>query len=253
MGQIKAILDLFEGEYNPIILEKLMKDTYTREAINNLRLKVAKIDKFFKRCFFMPGWSALSKRARVERRKSFLITSQTAYKYYLKIKDGEYLDKYNYSSNGHRKQFFKIVDQKVLKWADKDKDIAKAKASHSYELGQIRGLVYGKATSTFLKKSNKDLYPWLCMSLIMENRPFDIVCSEDNANAWYIGLAYAIKKHNPNAYCLSVGKFLWRKMKLLLVYLVIDRMSADQRKNLKKDLSLAKALCLYKKLKLSNT
>lgn len=249
IGQISTIVKLFEGEYNPIILEKLMKDNYAREAINNLRIKVAKIERGVKKIFFAPTFNRLFKKARISRRKSFLVESQVAYKHFLKVSNGDYLEKYNYTSGGHRKHFFKIVDQKTLRWCRDKKNITKASKCHCYDLFQIRGIVFGKVTKTFLKSKNKDTEPWRCMSLIMEKRPFDIYCSEENTNNWYSGLAYAIKKHNPNAYCLSVGKFLWRKLRILLTYIVMDKMGAASRKKLKKELSFTKAVIGYGKLK----
>jgi hypothetical protein len=244
-------LKYFEEEYNPIILEKMMKDNFTRDAIHTLKLKVTKIDKLAKRAFYMPFFNKIAKRARLERRKSFLVDSQLAYRFYLKIKDGEQLEKFHYSSNGSRKEFFKIVDSKYLRWAPDAKKVNNPKANcHSFDLAQIRGLTYGKVTSTFQKKKNEKLFSWLCVSMIMGKRPYDIYCSEDNVNAWYIGLAYAVKKHNPNAYVLSVGRFFWRKLRFLMTYLVIDRMSEDQKKKYtRRGLSFCKAILLYRRIK----
>lgn len=41
-------------------------------------------------------------------------------------------------------------------------------------------------------------------------------------NKWYIALAYEVKKHNPNAFWLSPGKFLWRKFSLRLKSCLLD-------------------------------
>ena len=171
----------------------------------------------------------------------------------MQIKDGGYLDKYHYSSSGKRKEYFKVIDSKTLRWCHKQSDINNLKSCHSYELSQIKGLTYGKVTSTFMKKKNQNLLPWLCMSIIMDNRPFDVVCQEENIDNWYIGLAYAIKKHNPDAYVLSAGKFFWRKLKFVVTLLVISKMPPDMRKSIKKDLSFAKALNFYRRLKLHNS
>lgn len=231
----------------------MMKDNYTRDAIHTLKLKVTKIDKLIKRAYYMPFFNKIAKRAKFERRKSFLVDSQLAYRCYLKIKDGGLLEKFHYSSNGSRKEYFKVVDSKYLRWGKDLKKLDVPKGNyHSYDLAQIRGLTYGKVTSTFQKKKNEKLYSWLCISLVMSNRSYDIYCAEDNVNSWYIGLAYAIKKHNPNAYVLSVGKFLWRKMRILITYVVIDKMSDVQKKKLlKKELSFTKAVYLFRKFKFS--
>lgn len=52
-----------------------MKDSYTRESINTMRLKIAKIEKGVKKAFYMPAWEKLTKKAKLERRKSFLVES----------------------------------------------------------------------------------------------------------------------------------------------------------------------------------
>lgn len=244
------MLKYFEEEYNPIILEKMMKDNYTRDAVHVLKLKVAKIDRLVKRSFFMPFFNKIAKQANKERRKSFLIDSQLAFKYFLRTRDGEQLEKFHYSSNGSRKEFFKVIDNKYLRWSKDKKNITNPAKCHNLDLVQIRGLTYGKVTSTFQKKKNSKLFPWLCMSIIMDKRPFDIYCTEENINAWYVGLAYAIKKHNPTAAVLTVGGFFWRKLKFVLTYLVLDRMSEDQKKKyVKKSLSFVKAILLYRRIK----
>lgn len=226
-----------------------MKDSYTRDAINNLRLKVAKIEKGIKKAFFMPAWDKLAKRAKLQRKRNNLVESQVAYKRYLKIKDGQTLLKLHYGSNGERKEFFKIVDAKTLRWCAKPEDINKPKNRHSYELSQVRGLVYGKVTSTFQKKRADKFYPWLCMSIIMEQRPYDVVCDETNVNDWYIGLAYAIKKHNPDAVVLGVGKFFWRKMRHLIHYLVFSKMPKNMKSSRRRDPSFAQLIIQFSKLK----
>lgn len=254
IGQIQAVLKYFENEHNPIILEKMMKDNFTRDAIHTLKLKVTKIDKLTKRGMCMPFFNLMANRARQERRKSFLVDSQLAYRFYLKIKDGEYLEKFHYSSNGSRKEFFKIVDSKYLRWNPDPKKVNNPKAGcHSFDLAQIRGLTYGKVTSTFQKKKNAKLFSWLCVSLIMANRTYDVYCTEENVNAWYIGLAYAVKKHNPTACVLPVGRFFWRKLRLLMTYLVIDGMNEEQKKKFtKRSLSFCKTVLLYRRIKFAN-
>lgn len=232
-----------------------MKDNFTRDAIHNLKLKVTKIERLVKRAMYLPFFNVVNNKARLERRKSFLIDSQLAYSYYLKIKDGEYLEKFHYSSNGSRKEFFKIVDSKYLKWNPDPKKVNNPKAGcHSFDLAQIRGLTFGKVTSTFLKKKNDKLYGWLCVSLILPNRSYDIYCTEENVNSWYIGLAYAIKKHNPLACVLPVGRFFWRKMRYLMTYLVFERMSEEQKKKYsRKSMSFCKIILVYRRIKFQNT
>jgi hypothetical protein len=232
------------------VLEKMMKDNYTRDAVHILKLKITKIDRLAKRCAFMPFFNKIAKKANLERRKSFLVDSQMAFKCFMRTRDGEVLEKFHYSSNGSRKEFFKVTDNKYLRWSRDKKNIAVPNKCHTLDLVQIKGLTFGKVTSTFQKKKNSKLFPWLCISIIMDKRSFDICCTEDNVNAWYIGLAYAVKKHNPNAVVLTIGNFFWRKMRFLLTYLVLDSMTEDQRKKYsKRGLSFAKVVLLSKRIK----
>lgn len=222
-----------------------MKDSYTREAVHTLKLKLAKIDRLTKRALFTPFFNRLNDKTKLERRKSFLIESQYAYKCFVKTREGEVLEKYHFSSNGSRKEFFKIVDNQYIRWCPDKKNITNLKKCKNIELAKIKGLTYGKVTSTFQKKKNKDLFPWLCMSIILENRSFDIYCTEENINTWYCGLAYAIKRHNPNAYVLSVGKFFWFKFCYLLHGYLYCNLKDDQKKKVetsKKGLKIGKTI-----------
>lgn len=111
-------------------------------------------------------------------------------------------------------------------------------------LGEIRGLVYGKVTPTFLKKSARKYESWLCFSIILANRPFDFMASEKSIDAWVIGLCHLIKVHNPSAVVLTPGQYYWRKLKYVLVELIHLKMPSAK----KYDLSFARALNLYSKL-----
>ncbi len=55
----------------------------------------------------------------------------------------------------------------------------------------------------------------LCFSLVLQNRTLDFYCTEEQINLWVIGLSEELKKIRPNAPCLPVGKFFWRKLALM--------------------------------------
>ena len=76
-----------------------------------------------------------------------------------------------------------------LIWADKESKIKKAKKNHSYYIEDIVEIRYGKTTSTFERKKNRSLEPWLCFSIILKNRPFDFHAEEETVNMWYYGLS----------------------------------------------------------------
>ena len=115
-------------------------------------------------------------------------------------------------------------------------------------MSEIKGLVYGKITKTFEKSKNKDRERWLCFSIIMKNRPFDLYCEEESIDDWIIGLSHLIKKYNPDAYVLRPGQYYWRKLKYVMMELVKMKMPPKSLKHLEKNLSFVRVINLYKKL-----
>lgn len=160
------------------------------------------------------------------------------------ITKGEYLNKLNYTTNGQLKKFFKIFGGTTIRWGKKPESLKDIKLCHSFLFSEIKGIVYGKCTSTFKKSKNKNLEPWLCFSLMLKTRPLDVYCNEDQINSWYIGLSQLIKLHNPNAYALNKGQYYWRKLNYLFRYFVMVNMPELQRKA-KKGLTFCKAVLLY--------
>jgi hypothetical protein len=108
--------------------------------------------------------------------------------------------------------------------------------------------VYGKVTKTFQKSKNKDREPWLCFSIILKNRPFDLYCEEDTIDEWVIGLSHLIKKYNPNAYVMRPGQYYWRKLKCVMFELVKMKVPPKSLKSMKKNLSFVKVVNMYQKL-----
>lgn len=111
-------------------------------------------------------------------------------------------------------------------------------------------MIYGKATKTFFKKKNRDKEPWLCFSIILKNRPFDLYCNEENIDQWVIGLSHVIKKYNPDAYVLRPGQYYWRKLKYVMVELVKMKLPPGTLKKLNRQLSFIKAINIYGKLRI---
>lgn len=116
-------------------------------------------------------------------------------------------------------------------------------------MSKIRGIIYGKCTKTFFKKKNKDKEPWLCFSIIFENRPYDLSCTEDNVDEWVIGLSHLVKKYNPQAYVLRPGQYYWRKMKYVVLELVKMKLPPESLKKIDGNLSYVGALKIYSKLR----
>jgi flagellar biosynthesis/type III secretory pathway chaperone len=139
------------------------------------------------------------------------------------VKKGDTLSKYNYTSNGKLMKFTKIFGDKFLRWAKKESYLSNVKNCHSYLLSEIKGVLPGKITSTFRKSPNESLEPWLCMSIFLKNRPLDLYLSEDTVDFWYIGLSELVREKNPDAYCLTKGQYLWRKVKMIMFRAVVNK------------------------------
>lgn len=115
-------------------------------------------------------------------------------------------------------------------------------------MAEIKGLVYGKVTKTFEGKKNKEKEPWLCFSIILKNRPFDLYADEESIDDWVIGLSHLIKKYSPTAYVPRPGQFYWKKLKLVMFELVKMKLPPKTLKNMQKDMSFIKVINMYKKL-----
>jgi hypothetical protein len=46
------------------------------------------------------------------------------------------------------------------------------------KLKDVRGVMFGKASDTFLKECNKSLEPWRCFSLVFKKRTLDLYCTD---------------------------------------------------------------------------
>lgn len=84
-------------------------------------------------------------------------------------------------------------------------------------LSEVKAIIYGKATDTLLKNYNKNLELHLCFSLVLKTRTLDFYCNSEQIDNWVMALSAEIRKKNPNAYTITPGKYLWRKMKLILI------------------------------------
>ena len=253
-----TVVNMLDGEFNPVLLKKLTNDSYTRESLNLYKRSTEKIVNTFFKIGARDAFDALKEKfiqaymaqsRKLARKERYDLKNPLVKRAISAIKRGEYVVKYHFTTNGKHKQFFKLLDEVTLRWTSKEKNIQKLRACHSYHLKEIKGLVYGKATKTFNKKKNAKLEPWLCFSIILKSRPFDMYCEEERINDWVIGLSYLIKKNNPDAYCLTIGQFFWRKLKFVMNYLVLMSMPKNKRKKIKKDISFCKTILLYKQLR----
>ena len=143
--------------------------------------------------------------------------------YYKNVLVGDYILKCNKNSNGRLLKYFQMTTDNLLKWSPKEEHIDKEGKFQSYYLSDIRGVIYGKCTEVLCKSYNKKLQTFQCFSLIMRTRSMDFYCERDQINSWVIALSMEIKQYNPKAYTLSIGKFFWMKMRLILTYYYTDQ------------------------------
>lgn len=117
--------------------------------------------------------------------------------------EGDTLKKLNYSSSGGKLQYFIIKKDATLRWATTKSSALSTKTSHKYNLSEIKGIVYGHVTRTFHKsKSNAQLEPWRCFSILLKNRPFDVYCTDSSqVTRWIYGMGMLIKIYNKDGYC----------------------------------------------------
>ena len=112
--------------------------------------------------------------------------------------------------------------------------------------------MYGKVTKTFEGKKNADKEPWLCFSLILKNRSYDVYATEEQINDWVIGMSHLIKKYSPDAYVVRPGQFFWRKLKMVMLELVKLKLPEKNLKKMNQNLSFVKVINMYQKLMVFN-
>lgn len=279
---IEKTLELLHSENSQAMINLLSSHKYVKSSLERVKQSLNTIKKIFyiinfKQTFKKILKAAQNKKSRIHRSepqklnplnfvknnikfsmvdsliktsKKVQIRSVISEKARKTVTKGETLTKLNFSSRGYLKKFVKIINNSTLRWAKKETYLKNINNCHSYELSDIKGIVYGKVTNTFTKRNkNKKLYPWLCFSIIFKKRPLDIYCTEEQINNWYIGLSELVRLHNSKAYCLSKGKFLWRKFGFVMKYAAVMSLPEKKRKMVKKGISFCKAVLLYDQLK----
>lgn len=281
---------MLENEQNSIILKRLFDDSYTRDSISNLRVNLAKICNHSRKSGISKGFEAIKEFLKVQKpqtstiNKSNLSHSQqqqqskvqsSQYRNSLMqstkiaslneidpnsfvgkciplLLEGDKIQKFHYSSSGSRKEYFLIRKDGTLRWANSAAVIRKdSKDTHIVSFKDMRGIVYGHVTKTFCKGKNAKLKPWLCFSIILKNRPFDICCTEEQLPVWFNGLSGLLKLYNPYAFTIRYGRYLWSRMKFVMFYRIMDSVSEANKKKMlaRGKFSFTKTIILYAHLK----
>lgn len=227
---------MVEREENPIIVEKLMQDRFTKQAVDRYTLKLTKMASLLgnKNKILMAGVLGTLCRRKTHLQKIMLRVDR--------IKKGFMVKKYNFGSSGFHFKFVKVVDGDKLVWCDKESDANNPKKRKEKDLAAALGVLYGPVTDTWAPtKSNKNkdavkavkLSPWKCMSILFKERSLDMYFDDveyfsdgdkeakyhtsKELDDLYLGLSYLVQKNNVKAYKLNMGKFFWRKAFYLFV------------------------------------
>jgi len=248
--QVKKSLTMLQDEKNPLIQDQLMNLKYTKEAIDTVKATVHRIRKVILANTFAEAFRKLLLHKTVRGRMSEIIRGRnlpnSIYSMAAKaITTGDQLVKINYRNGQKSTRYFKVFLDNSLRWSHKEKDLTNPKAYRSFKLSDVKGVLYGKASEK-IHKHGKNLENWLCMSLVLDSRTIDLYCRQDQINLWYIGLAEEVKKINPNAYCLSVGHFLWRKLALMGSYQIGQYLYGEKSSKKPAFRTFVKALVAFK-------
>ena len=172
--------------------------------------------------------------------------------YLTQVNEGGLIEKVNFRSQGIKIHFYKLDIFTGHFQIFKDEKSKKEK--ENYDFNQISKIVIGLKTKNILDKinivkklNNKDNYPYLFMSFIMNNsgkkkKTIDLIFKDDNdAKKWFYGL-YCFLKNNPDNKIYKIGscsKYILFRIK----YKLIDKLKLST--NEINNRSLAKIIKKY--------
>jgi len=268
LAQLQQVSEMVEREENPIIVEKLMQDRFTKQAIDRYTLRLTKMASLLENKNRVLMSEVLNKvSSGTKRRFMHLYRIQQRFE---KIKNGLKVKKYNFGSNGFHVKFVKVVDGNKLVWCDKETDANNPKKRKEKDLAAIQGVFYGPVTDTWVTSKwnkNKDAAkvakgaPWSCMSIMFEERSLDLYFEDveekdpstkvstyhtsRELDDWYLGLSYVVQKNNIKSWNLRMGQYFWRKCKYLFIgwYVAVNSKSPTKTPN--KSITAAFAMKKY--------
>lgn len=133
--QLSIVLSMIEKENNHLIFEKMSKDPYTRQSVNKLRSSLKtiteSINRFaFREVFKTLNWRKLKPLAFKNRFDELEKNSHLINRAVNIVRNGDFLDKFHFSTSGHHKQFFQLIED-TLRWTSKKSNITKIRACHT--------------------------------------------------------------------------------------------------------------------------
>lgn len=223
--QIKKTLVMLHDEQNPVVQEQLYSLKYTKDAIETVKATLNRIRTVILTNAYVEAWRKIlltSKRRKANMPTAIQIKAAN------EVATGALLTKINFKNGKKSPRYFRVFNDGSLRWCEKAEDLVNPKVYRSCQLLTVKGVLYGKVTDKFVKNA-RFLEDWLCIQLVLPKRTIDLYVPPDKINSWYIGLTEAVKKVNPHAYCLSVGKFLWRKLQLLGIYQINEHFYSQKQ------------------------
>ena len=108
---MKIVIQMLESEGNPIVFDKLMNDPYTRQSVNKVRSSCYKIVSgiykiAFRRAFEHLNLNKLKPLAFRDRFSELEKVNKIINRAVSKVRNGDFLTKFHFTSRGSHKQFF---------------------------------------------------------------------------------------------------------------------------------------------------
>jgi hypothetical protein len=137
--QMKIVIQMLESEGNPIIFDKLMNDPYTRQSVNKVRSScykvVSGISKIaFRKAFEHLNLNKLKPVAFRDRFSELERINKLINRAVNRIREGDFLTKFHFTTRGSHKQFFKLFDETNIRWTSKKSNIEKVRSCHSRKI-----------------------------------------------------------------------------------------------------------------------
>jgi tetratricopeptide (TPR) repeat protein len=255
VAQMQKTQEMLQDEKNPMIENRIQTDTFTKDAVSMLKAKLNILRKVILNHSFVQPFIRLHENKDKESRLSVIAqernkVSNLMLRAEMYVRKGDFLTKVNFGSSGKKIKFFRVCEDNVLRWGDKEADLKNPAKKHTVYLSEVKGVIYGKKSETFVKSGNKALLPWYCMTLKLQNRTLDFYLKPEQATHWVIGLSYLVKKQNPQSACLRPGHLLWRKAKMIGMH-KIGQHFIEKKKSVAL-VSLTRSLIALKKEMLMN-
>ncbi|MCQ2815826.1 MAG: hypothetical protein MJ252_01030 [archaeon] len=183
------------------------------------------------------------------------------------LSKGQRITKYNYTSDGLKHRFYKIEDfdnDYNLYIAQDQNKMMEKNYMKTIGLKEIINVTNGCYTDNIKKKIWRkkitNFYPWLFLSLHLNNRTIDLYFDDDESvNKWFLGIYYYKRYFEKAVHSPKINHYFFNKLKLKLLYKIkemnvnlpiIDKIKrfAEENEIEYQSLPFQKVLVLYMKI-----